>query len=138
MRYAGRTPDYQPGALVATLTRTGPDAITGLVGTWKGRLHQSNTGEDYDVVITVRDGEIGSAATVDYPDLRCGGTLTLQHVEPATAYFSEQITRNERTPGCVTTGVVALRLNGGKAGFSWYAQPKDLSTAVAEGPLTRA
>ncbi|MFB9542562.1 serine/threonine-protein kinase [Micromonospora sagamiensis] len=139
MRYDGRGEKYPPGALTGKLVRSSPVLPAELVDTWRGTIHQYNTDESYEVVIVIKDREIGSEASVDYPSLRCSGTLTLQQVDDNTAWFTEKITRDERSPGCIDTGAVALGpAREGTSLFRYFDNPEDeVDKALAEGRLTR-
>lgn len=139
MRYDGREPAYERDAMSGTLRESPGSLSKNFVGTWRGSLHQHDTGQDYTVVVVIKDRAIGSTGSIDYPPLRCGGTLTLQYIEADTAWFTERITRNRGPGGCIARGSVSIELTAArKSTFQYFDSLVVLDEALVEGALTRA
>ena len=139
MRYQGGEPAFDEGELDGTLTKAAGELPSAFVGTWRGTLYQANTDEKYAVVIVVKGRTLGSTGTIEYPPLKCGGTITLENFDAKTAWFTEKITKNERSPGCITTGIDSVRLTGGNKGtFQWAESQDSLSEPVVEGVISRS
>lgn len=63
-----------------------------LVGTWKGPVYGDNHG--YDMVLQLQELEGALSGTVNYPQLKCGGTWTMVAREPSMVSFTETITQD--------------------------------------------
>ncbi|MBZ9754031.1 hypothetical protein LB524_01925 [Mesorhizobium sp. ESP6-5] len=62
-----------------------------LTGTWVGSGHQSPAGDagaDWSITMTIRD----DGASIDYPSLGCGGSLSPTSRDETSAEFHETIT----------------------------------------------
>ena len=60
-------------------------------GTWVGSGHQSPAGDagaDWSIAMTIGDG----SASIDYPSLGCGGSLSQTSRDETSAEFHESIT----------------------------------------------
>jgi hypothetical protein len=88
--------------------------VDSLAGTWSGSGHQSGgsgPSEDYPVVMHITQG----GATIDYPSLSCGGSLTLLSNSGTSAQFHEHITYGN----CVDGGAISVDLVNGKLAWTW-------------------
>jgi hypothetical protein len=65
--------------------------VPSLAGTWRGVGHQSpapKNGADYPIVMVIG----GNGGLIEYPSLRCGGSLTRLSGTATSAQFRERIT----------------------------------------------
>jgi hypothetical protein len=88
--------------------------VDSLAGTWSGSGHQSGgsgPSEDYPVVMHITQG----GATIDYPSLSWGGSLTLLSNSGTSAQFHEHITYGN----CVDGGAISVDLVNGKLAWTW-------------------
>lgn len=89
-------------------------SVPSLAGTWRGVGHQSpagKSGADYPVVMTIG----ANGASIDYPSLRCGGSLTRLSGGGTTAQYREHISYGN----CLNGGLVTVNLVRGKLSWSW-------------------
>ncbi len=90
-----------------------------LAGKWSGTVDQPE-GEtaSYKMVMTLDPSGSGS---IDYPDLKCGGTLTYIKTEGVYSFYRERITQGKEK--CIDGGTVRLKKHGGKLEWYWYGGP---------------
>jgi hypothetical protein len=79
---------------------------------WKGPVKQNIGTSDYTVVMTLS----GSGGTTDYPELKCGGTLTRVNQSGAYSFYLEKITR--KGAGCAN-GAITTIASGNMMGWGW-------------------
>jgi hypothetical protein len=87
-----------------------------LVGTWRGSGRQTPAGPggaDYPIVMTIGP----NGASIDYPSLGCGGTLSLVSGSGTSAQYRESITYGGNK--CITGGLVAVNLFRGRLSWTW-------------------
>lgn len=87
-----------------------------LIGTWRGAGHQSPAGPggaDYPIVMTIGP----NGASIDYPSLGCGGTLSQVSASGTSAQYRETITRG--ADKCITGGLVTVNLFRGRLSWTW-------------------
>jgi hypothetical protein len=94
-----RPSDAPPPA--ATAAETSP--AESIVGTWSGTVDQPGVGK-YPVTMSITSLATG---TIDYPTLKCGGTL-LTHGSASSLTYTETITYG--ADRCFNDGKIALRL----------------------------
>jgi hypothetical protein len=73
-----------------------------LTGTWVGSGHQSPAGDagaDWSIAMTINDG----SASIDYPSLGCGGSLSQTSRDETSAEFHENITYGQDK--CIDGGI---------------------------------
>src|SRR5689334_6502126 len=88
-------------------------AAGGVKGTWSGSVSQPGA-RPYSLRLTL-DGASGSA---DYPELGCGGTLSLVSDGGNTLTYRESITRGREK--CIDGNVtVSLSADGRSMQWSW-------------------
>jgi hypothetical protein len=105
------TPIYQNRSCVA-------NALS-LVGTWTGKGHQSPAGEsgsDWSISMTIGEG----SASIDYPSLGCGGTLTEISNDGTTAEYRESITYGRDL--CSDGGTITVRFFRDGLSWTWVGQ----------------
>jgi hypothetical protein len=91
-------------------------AVPQLIGTWRGTGHQTPagaSGADYPVVMVVGNG----TASIDYPSLKCGGTLTQLSASGSSAQYREHISHGQDR--CTDGGTVTVNLDNGRLVWSW-------------------
>jgi len=83
------------------------------VGTWRGVGLQVQSGVQatWSLDVTIK---AGGAATIEYPSLKCGGTLALL----PSGQYRETITHGD----CVTGGTVGFVQTGGKLIYYWTGE----------------
>jgi hypothetical protein len=96
---------------------------------WAGPVKQSDPAPDYTVVLTLTD----SGGETDYPELKCGGTLTRVGQSGAYSFYLEKITR--RGDGCIDGAITLVNANG-KMSWSWIGVYEG-QTIVAWSSLTK-
>lgn len=98
-----------------------------LAGKWSGIVDQPG-GEisSYTIVMTL---ESSGGGTVDYPDLKCGGTLTRIRSEGEYFFYRERIAYGKET--CIDGGTMRLKLQDGKLELYWFE-----SATIARALLT--
>ncbi|TGQ69733.1 hypothetical protein EN829_013870 [Mesorhizobium sp. M00.F.Ca.ET.186.01.1.1] len=90
-----------------------------LTGSWVGSGHQSPAGDagaDWTIAMTIRD----DGASIDYPSLGCGGSLSQTSRDDASAEFHESITYGQDK--CIDGGDIAVRFFKGKLSWTWVGQ----------------
>lgn len=98
-------------------------------GDWEGGVYQGNINASYHAELLINDGAVGTiVGTSHYPELNCGGYLTLQSMSANRATFLETVTYGMSscvnaivTLDYVSTGTVlygAFYLNGQQVVFS--------------------
>lgn len=104
-----------------------------LVGTWAGKVTQIEHDQGYTVVLTVRPG----AATTEYPELGCSGTLSRLAGSGPYVFYLAKITRGRHDAGgrC-PDGTAVIARAGDKLGFSWFGTV-DGHVIFVYGALTR-
>jgi hypothetical protein len=122
------------------------DQKTSYSGTWQGRVIQKGIdAPPYLVVINfeaanpIADFAVGDRlAQIDYPDLQCGGHLTVIEVRGDRLRAKEQISYGQRQ--CVDGGLVSLQMNDqnqtGSLAYDWTyaANPTE---SIVNGRLSR-
>lgn len=111
----------------------GPAAAR-FAGKWSGTVEQPE-GETpaYKMVMTLDPSGGGS---IDYPDLKCGGTLTYLKTEGVYSFYRERITRGKEK--CIDGGTVRLKPNGGKLEWYWYGGPVTArALLISEEPVVK-
>jgi hypothetical protein len=96
---------------------------------WTGPVKQTGPSPDYTVVLTLTDG----GGETDYPELKCGGTLTRVGQSGAYSFYLEKITR--RGDGGVDGAITLVNAKGMMA-WSWVGA-YDSQTIVAWSRLTK-
>ncbi len=87
------------------------------------------------MTMTLTAGPEGLSATVDYPQLSCGGVLKFQALDQdGTLRLREQITYGTR---CVLEGDVTLTLTSPTTA-TWHCSGSVSASAVALAELTRS
>jgi len=96
---------------------------------WKGAVKQNSGAQNYSVVMTLS----GSGGETDYPELKCGGTLTRVGQSGAYSFYVEKITR--KGTGCID-GSITLVGSSGTIAWGWVGAYNG-QTYVAWSNLTR-
>jgi hypothetical protein len=94
-----------------------PSLDASLLGTWRGEGHQVPQGPSlsWSIVMNIRE----DGASIEYPSLECGGTLTPISSSDTTAQYHETITHMDGTHQCADGGLVAVRSMNGSLFFTW-------------------
>lgn len=88
-------------------------------GEWQGGVYQGNTNQQYSAELLINDTKIGNVVgTSHYPELNCGGRLTLQSIVGNRARFLETVTYG--APPCVNAIVTLDFASAGSALYSAY------------------
>jgi len=90
-----------------------------LAGTWVGSGHQSPAGDagaDWSIAMTIRD----DGASIDYPSLGCGGSLSQTSRDGTSAEFHESITYGQDK--CIDGGDITVRFFKGNLSWTWVGQ----------------
>ncbi|MGH6735545.1 MAG: hypothetical protein ACRECX_05635 [Methyloceanibacter sp.] len=85
-----------------------------LAGTWSGSGHQTGGGaprQNYPVVMTINSG----GGTIDYPSLKCGGSLMELSNSGTSAEYRERITYGN----CIDGGTISVSFADGKLHWVW-------------------
>jgi hypothetical protein len=107
--------------------------VPSLTGTWVGNGHQSPagaTGADWSIAMTIKDG----GASIDYPSLGCGGSLSQTSRDDSSAQYHESITYGRDK--CIDGGDITVRFFKGNLSWTWIGQA-DGQPYNAVGVLTR-
>jgi hypothetical protein len=80
---------------------------------WKGVVKQNSGAQDYTVVLKLA----GAGGESDYPELKCGGTLTRVGRSGIYSFYLEKITR--KGTGCVDGAITLVRNSNGTIGWGW-------------------
>jgi hypothetical protein len=114
---------------VLTLCFQGHALAQSLNGTWRGTGHQSpagGAGADWSIAMTIN----ANASSIDYPSLKCGGTLAQLSRTDSSAEFREHITYGQER--CVDGGTITVKYLNGQLGWSWFgSQGGKQYTAIA-------
>lgn len=105
-------------ALVALLGMSAPAlAQSDMVGTWSGTVAQNEGSSGYSVVMTIT----ATAATTDYPDLKCGGALKRVGSAGGYVFYTETITHGRLDQGgrCID-GTITTTPAQGKLAWGWF------------------
>jgi hypothetical protein len=104
-----------------------------LVGTWTGKVAQSDGASEYSVVMTIS----ANAAETDYPELKCGGKLKRVGTANSYVFFTETITRGAKGSGgdCIN-GTITVATASDKLIWGWVGSDNN-KTLVAWGTLVR-
>jgi hypothetical protein len=98
--------------------------VPSLNGTWTGSGHQSPagaTGADWSISMTIGDG----GASIDYPSLGCGGSLTELFRDDTAAEYRESITYGREA--CIDGGSISVRFFRGNLSWTWVGQAQGQS-----------
>ena len=90
-----------------------------LSGIWVGSGYQSPagaTGADWSIAMTIND----SGASIDYPSLGCGGSLSQTSSDETSAEYHESITYGQDK--CIDGGNVTVRFFKGNLSWTWTGQ----------------
>ncbi|MBZ9797904.1 hypothetical protein [Mesorhizobium sp. ES1-4] len=93
--------------------------VPSLAGTWVGSGHQSPAGDagaDWSIAMTIGD----DAASIDYPSLGCGGSLSQTSRDDTSAQFHESITYGQDK--CIDGGDITVRFYKGNLSWTWVGQ----------------
>jgi len=93
--------------------------VPSFTGIWVGNGHQSPAGAagaDWSIAMTVSD----SGASIDYPSLGCGGSLTQISIDDSSAEYRESITYGQDK--CVDGGTITIRFFKGNLSWVWVGQ----------------
>jgi hypothetical protein len=93
--------------------------VPSLTGTWVGSGHQSPAGEagaDWSIAMTINDG----GASIDYPSLGCGGSLSQTSRDDISAEYHESITYGQDK--CIDGGNITVRFFKGNLSWTWVGQ----------------
>jgi hypothetical protein len=87
-----------------------------MAGTWTGKVAQNSGSSNYTVVMTITK----NGAKTDYPELKCGGTLSRVGVSKGYVFYMETITRGGINSGgrCID-GSVTVAPAGKKLAWGW-------------------
>jgi dipeptidyl aminopeptidase/acylaminoacyl peptidase len=105
-------------------------------GTWSGDVRQFMA-PHYSVLFTLRGGAAGTVVgTIDYPEVDCGGSLTLENVAADYVRLRESITHGRCTDG----GTIAIsNIRPDAAQWAWYdSSGRRKATAEIKRKETRA
>lgn len=86
----------------------GPIAV-GLVGSWSGRVEQSD-GQDWPITLVVAASGGSVRAYVSYPTLACGGQWSLGPESKTAREWGGDEHLSYGTDHCIENGIVHLRL----------------------------
>jgi tetratricopeptide (TPR) repeat protein len=116
-------------ALIGQAGGDSPEA-NDLSGTWRGLGHQTGGGEEhsYPVVMRITAG----GGNIEYPSLRCGGSLTRLSAGGKEAQFRERIAYGN----CVDGGTIDVALREGKLAWRWSGVGESVVVAELEPPCT--
>jgi hypothetical protein len=95
-----------------------------LTGVWYGSGHQSPagaTGADWAITMTISD----SGASIDYPSLGCGGSLTELFRDGTSAEYRESITYGQ--DACIDGGTITVRFFRENLSWTWVGQAQGQS-----------
>lgn len=105
-----------------------------LAGEWKGQLTE-NDGDTYIVVISIeREGK----GTINYPKLKCSGTLLYLSRRGAAYVFKETITKGTKCGKTAEVELTVKNSDGSDVDYNWVGEgPKvtgSLSGSMTAGP----
>jgi hypothetical protein len=93
--------------------------MTTLTGAWAGSGHQSPAGDagaDWSIAMTIKD----DGASIDYPSLGCGGSLSQTSRDDISAEYHESITYGRDK--CIDGGNITVRFFKGNLSWLWVGQ----------------
>ncbi|TGQ42624.1 hypothetical protein [Mesorhizobium sp. M00.F.Ca.ET.216.01.1.1] len=93
--------------------------VPSLAGTWVGNGHQSPagaSGADWSIAMTINEG----GASIDYPSLGCGGSLSEISRDDTSAEYRESITYGQDI--CIDGGTITVRSFKGNLSWVWVGQ----------------
>lgn len=93
--------------------------VPSLNGTWVGSGHQSPagaSGADWSIAMTIND----NGASIDYPSLGCGGSLSQTSRDDTSVEYHESITYGRDK--CVDGGAITVRFFKGNLSWVWIGQ----------------
>ncbi len=104
-----------------------------LLGTWTGKVTQSDGVGGFSVVMTIS----ANAAETDYPELKCSGKLTRVGAAKGYVFFTETITRGGKSSGgdCID-GTITVAPASDKLIWGWIGRLNN-EALVAWGTLVR-
>jgi hypothetical protein len=97
---------------------------------WKGVAKQNIGAQGYSVVLKLT----GAGGESDYPELKCGGTLTRAGEAGIYSFYLEKITR--KGTGCIDGAITLVRSSSGTIGWGWVGVHSG-KTYAAWSSLTR-
>jgi hypothetical protein len=104
-----------------------------VLGTWTGKVAQNKGESGYTVVMTIS----ASSAETEYPDLKCGGRLTLVGAANGYVFFTEKITHGGHdTGGDCIDGTITIAPAADKLIWGWIGGYHN-DTYAAWGRLRR-
>ncbi|HEY6630095.1 MAG TPA: hypothetical protein VIZ90_01455 [Rhizobiaceae bacterium] len=93
--------------------------VMSLAGTWTGQGHQSPaglTGAEWPISMTIGEG----TASIDYPSLGCGGSLTEISNDGTSAKYRERITYGQDV--CIDGGAITVTFFQDSLSWTWVGQ----------------
>jgi hypothetical protein len=123
---------YRADGAAALIGEAGdaPAKANDLIGTWRGLGHQTGGGaaRSYPVVMRIAPG----GGDIDYPSLRCGGSLTQLSANGDVAQFRERIAYGN----CIGGGTIDVTMREGKLDWKWSGVGESVVVAELEPPCT--
>jgi hypothetical protein len=115
--------------LVVALGQSPPAVL----GTWTGKVTQSDGVSGFSVIMTIS----ANAAETDYPEIKCSGKLTRVGAAKGYVFFTETITRGGKSSGgdCID-GTITVALASDKLIWAWVGADNG-KTLAAWGTLVR-
>ena len=104
-----------------------------VLGTWTGKVTQSDGVNGFSVVMTIS----ANAAETDYPEIKCSGKLTRVGAANGYVFFTETITRGSKSSGgdCLD-GTITVAPASDKLIWVWAGSSNN-ETLVAWATLVR-
>jgi len=104
-----------------------------VLGTWTGKVVQSDGRSDFTVVMTIS----ANAAETDYPEIKCSGKLRRVGAANGYIFFTETITRGGKASGgdCID-GIITVARASDKLIWGWVGRANN-EAFVAWSTLTR-
>lgn len=107
------------GSELTPIFQNVPCGVPTLTGIWVGKGHQSPAGDagaDWSIAMTIGDG----VASIDYPSLGCGGSLSQTSRDETSAQYHESITYGQDK--CIDGGDITVRFFKGNLSWTWVGQ----------------
>lgn len=107
------------GSELTPIFQNVPCGVPTLTGTWVGNGHQSPAGDagaDWSIAMTINEG----GASIDYPSLGCGGSLSQTSRDDTSAQYHESITYGQDR--CIDGGDITVRFFKGNLSWTWVGQ----------------
>ena len=106
--------------IVGCLVGSAPaNAQQDVIGKWAGQVNQVGDAKPYSVKMDL----VGREGRTDYPELNCGGRLTLVGQAAGYAFYTETIDRGRVSPdkpgGCID-GTITVGRAGDNLGWVWF------------------